>query len=211
MPDRSVIPFDRNGVRGYLQQPEVASGRGLVLTHGARGNCGAPLLVAVADAFCGVGMTVLRCDLPFRQRRPSGPPSPGSAAADRVGLRNAVSALREFLDGPIYLGGHSYGGRQASMLAADEPDITTALLLLSYPLHPPAKPEQLRIQHFPRLKVPSVFVHGTKDGFGAIPELQTAIAEIAAPCRLIPIENAGHDLKRGRFDLTPIVDALEGR
>ncbi|HLG88792.1 MAG TPA: alpha/beta fold hydrolase [Alphaproteobacteria bacterium] len=206
----SVTPVEKGDVRGSLQRPDVEVGRGLVLTHGAGGDRNAPLLVAVADAFCEAGMTVLRCDLPFRQRRPSGPPSPSSAAADRTGLRNAVAALRETVSGQVYLGGHSYGGRQASMLAADEPDVVSGLLLLSYPLHPPARPEQLRTQHFPRLQAPSVFVHGSADPFGSIEELRSAIAAIPAPCRLIPIENARHDLKRGRFDLRSIIDALCG-
>ena len=207
----NVIQVEKGAVRGYLQRPEADGDSGLVLTHGAGGDCNAPLLVAVADAFCEAGITVLRCDLPFRQRRPSGPPSPGSAAADRAGLRDAVAALRDVVNGRIYLGGHSYGGRQASMLAADEPDIATGLLLLSYPLHPPAKPEQLRTQHFSRLKVPAVFVHGTADPFGSIEELRTAIAAIPAASRLIAIETARHDLKRGRFDLRSVVDALRGR
>jgi uncharacterized protein len=110
--------------------------------------------------------------------------------------------------GLVYLGGHSYGGRQASMLAADEPDMAAALLLLSYPLHPPEKPAQLRTQHFPRLRVPSLFVSGTKDDFGTIAEIEAAIAAIPAATRLIAIAGAGHDLKRGKFDLAPLIDAL---
>lgn len=203
-----VTPFATPDVRGYLHRPSQADGRGIVLTHGAGGDCNAPLLVALAGAFCEAGMTVLRCDLPFRQRRPKGPPSPSTAAADRAGLRGAVLALRDTVPGPVLLGGQSYGGRQASMLAADEPDIAAALLLLSYPLHPPGKPERLRTQHFPRLEVPALFVQGTADPFGSIIELESAIAAIPASHRLLPIENAGHDLKRGRFDVAPIIGAL---
>jgi len=203
-----VTPFEKQDVRGYLHRPDRDSDRGIVLTHGAGGNCDGPLLVALADAFCEAGMAVLRCDLPFRQRRPKGPPSPATAAADRAGLRSAILALSEIAPGPILLGGQSYGGRQASMLVADEPDLAAALLLLSYPLHPPGKPAQLRTQHFPRLSVPAIFVQGTADPFGSIAELESAIAAIPAPHRILPVENAGHDLKRGRFDLTTIVDAL---
>src|SRR5579862_3779457 len=115
----SITEFEQGGVRGYLHHPESRCGDGLVLTHGAGGDCKAPLLTAVADAFCAAGFTVLRCDLPFWQRRPSGPPSPVSAAADRAGLRSAVAVVREWAPRQLYLGGHSYGGRQASMLAAD--------------------------------------------------------------------------------------------
>jgi hypothetical protein len=203
-----VMPFEMQDVRGYLHRSDRDSDRGIVLTHGAGGNCDGPLLVALADAFCKAGMTALRCDLPFRQRRPKGPPSPATAAADRAGLRSAVLALSKIARGPILLGGQSYGGRQASMLVADEPDLSAALLLLSYPLHPPGKPAQLRTQHFPRLSMPAIFVQGTVDPFGSIAELKSAITAIPAPHRILPVENAGHDLKRGRFDLTTIVDAL---
>ncbi len=195
-------------VRGFLHEPTKATGAGLVLTHGAGSDCDAPLLVAVATGFCERGFTVLRCDLAFRRKRPKGPPSPATAAEDRAGLRDAVAALRERVSGKLYLGGHSYGGRQASMLAAQEPDIAKALLLLSYPLHPPNKPAQLRTQHFATLRVPVLFVSGTKDGFGTVGELEAAIAAIPAATRLIAIEGAGHDLKRGRFDLAPLCEAL---
>src|SRR5258708_28104409 len=94
------------------------------------------------------------------------------------------------------------------MLAADEPGIADALLLFSYPLHPPAKPEQLRTQHFPRLRTPAVFVHGTTDGFGSIDEMTAALALIPAPTELLPIAGAGHDLKRGKIDFQPIIAAV---
>src|SRR3954451_17678376 len=103
-----------------LHRPDVPSGTGMVLTHGAGANCRSALLVAVAGMLAERGVTVLRYDLPFRQKRPSGPPHPSGAAADRVGLREAVEAIRGVVGGPIYLGGHSYGGRQATMLAAEE-------------------------------------------------------------------------------------------
>jgi uncharacterized protein len=204
-----ITAIDTAAVRGFLHEPSMATA-GLVLTHGAGSDCTAPLLVAVAAHFCDRGFTVLRCDLAFRRKRPKGPPAPAGAAVDRAGLRVALTLLREHGPGPFYLGGHSYGGRQASMLAADDPDVAKALLLLSYPLHPPDKPLQLRTQHFPQLRVPVLFVSGTKDGFGAIAEIDAAIKAIPAATRVIAIEGAGHDLKRGRFDLAPLPDALTG-
>ena len=105
------------------------------------------------------------------------------------------------------LGGQSYGGRQATILAAEEPQLVDALLLFSYPLHPPGKPERLRSEHFPRLSVPCVFVHGSADPFGSFAELETAIALIPASARVLPVEAAGHDLRRGRFELAPVVAA----
>ena len=201
-------PFAAAGVRGYLHRAVGEVEVGLVLTHGAGGNCTMPLLVAAAHAFREAGYTVLRCDLPFRQRRPKGPPSPAGAAADRDGLRLAIAALRTLGPHRIVVGGQSYGGRQATMLAADEPDLAAALLLFSYPLHPPGKPERLRVEHFPRLRTPCVFVSGAADPFGAPAELRGAIAAIPALTEMITVDRAGHDLKRGRFDLTPVVAAV---
>src|SRR5579884_1488300 len=102
-------------VRGFLHQPADPGGDSLILTHGAGADCNAPLVASLAEAFCASGITVLRCDLPFRQSRPHGPPARGSAEHDQQGLRAAVAAMRKQTSGRIFLGGHSYGGRQASM------------------------------------------------------------------------------------------------
>lgn len=181
-------------VRGFLRWPEKANGDGLILTHGAGSNSNAPLLVALSEAFASAGYTVLRCDLPFRQERRTGPPFAGNAERDRAGLRNAVTILRKSVAGKVVLGGHSYGGRQATMLCAAEPELVSGLLLLAYPLHPPRKPEQLRIQHLPNLRVPSLFVHGTRDPFGSIDEIKKALQLIPAIHELLEVEGAGHDL-----------------
>src|SRR5690348_16328898 len=181
-------------VRGFLHAPEKTTGDGLVLTHGAGANCEAPLLVALAEAFCDAGMSALRCDLPFRQARPHGPPTRGSAERDQAGLRRAVEEMRKIVPGRVFLGGHSYGGRQASMLAAIEPGLVPALLLLSYPLHPPKKREEMRTAHFPSLQTPALFVSGTRDGFGTIDEIREALKLIHARTELLPVEGAGHEL-----------------
>jgi uncharacterized protein len=189
----------------FLHRPGQPNGAGLVLTHGAGGNCRAPLLVALANAFCAAGLYVQRYDLPFRQRRPSGSPSPSTAAADRAGLREAVEAMRARATGPVFLGGQSYGGRQATMLASEVPGVAAGLLLLSYPLHPPNRREQLRTAHFPALRTPAMFVHGTRDPFGSIEEMQAALTLIPARTSLVPIQGAGHDLRGGKFDLEQLV------
>jgi predicted alpha/beta-hydrolase family hydrolase len=189
--------FERDtepAVRGHLHTPSSATPAALVLTHGAGSNCGAPLLVALANAFAATGYLVLRCDLPFRQMRRTGPPRPGDAARDREGLAKAVDAVRELVPGKIFLGGHSYGGRQSSMLVAEHPDLVSGLLLLSYPLHPPRSPHQLRVQHLPKLCVPCLFVHGARDPFGTNEEIQAALKLIPAKAAILEVEGAGHDL-----------------
>ena len=186
--------FESELVRGFLYEPEHPNGDGLVITHGAGSNSDTTLLKALAEAFAAAGLITLRCDLPFRQQRPKGPPFPAQAARDREGLRRAVEALREIAGGRVFLGGHSYGGRQATMLAAEEPNAADALLLLSYPLHPPHKPQDLRTGHFGSIQMPALFIHGTRDTFGTIDEMRAALALIPARTELVPIEGAGHSL-----------------
>jgi predicted alpha/beta-hydrolase family hydrolase len=163
--------------------------------------------VALAEAFCATGWTVLRCDLPFRQARPHGPPARGAGERDQAGLRAAVAALRRETAGRIYLGGHSYGGRQASMLAASDPELANALLLLSYPLHPPQRPDVLRTAHFPDLHLPALFAHGTSDGFGTIAEMEEAIRLIPVRTGLLAIAGSGHELmtRKNRGELPGII------
>jgi len=181
-------------VRGWLHEPAAARGKGMVITHGAGSNCESPLLRAVAETFAAAGFFVLRCDLPYRQQRPTGPPFPGAAVRDREGLQRASEAMREITPEYVILGGHSYGGRQATLLAAESPGVADTLLLLSYPLHPPRKPEQLRTQHFPQLRTPALYIHGTRDPFGSIDEMTTALTAIPARHQLVTIEKAGHEL-----------------
>jgi predicted alpha/beta-hydrolase family hydrolase len=187
---------DKEGLRGVLHLPEAASGDGLALTHGAGSNANAPLLVSLARAFCVAGIVVLRYDLPFRVARASGPPFPAAAARDREGVRRAVEAVRRRAPGRVFAGGHSYGGRQTAMIAAECPDMADGLLLLSYPLHPPRKPEQLRTGFFGEWRTPGLFVHGTRDAFGTVEELRNAMKLITARVDLLAVEGAGHDLRQ---------------
>jgi predicted alpha/beta-hydrolase family hydrolase len=185
-------------VRGFLHRPQQSSKEGCVLTHGAGADCNSSLLVTLAAAFAEAGCCVLRCNLPFRQERPGGPPRPGDAAKDRQGLHAAIAALRREIPGRIFLGGISYGGRQATMLAAEHPGVADGLVLLSYPLHPPKAPGKKRTEHFPQLRVPALFVHGTRDEFGTRDEMEEAMKLIPAASKLIFFEGAGHGLAPGK-------------
>jgi predicted alpha/beta-hydrolase family hydrolase len=209
-------------VRGVLHPADGADG--LVLTHGAGGTKDGLLLVAVAEAFAARGVSVLRCDLPYRQARARGAPSPAGAARDRAGLRAALSLLRERVSGRLFLGGHSYGGRMASMLLAEDSTLAAVLLLQSYPLHPPGQPDRRRVEHLPRLRTPTAFVHGTADPFGTLDEIETARALVGARTTLLAV-GGGHDLGWGRrrgdaglpdriaqavLDVAVVEDAREG-
>lgn len=181
-------------VRGFLHRPDKPNQVGLVFTHGAGGNAKGAMLIALAEAFAGAGFTVLRCDLPFRQSRGFGPPRPGDAPRDQQGLQNAVAQMRKLVPGRVFLGGQSYGGRQATMLCAREPKLADGLLLTSYPLHPPGKPQQLRVQHFPEIRIPALFIEGTRDPFATIEEMEQARKLIPAKTMIVTIEGGGHDL-----------------
>jgi len=205
--DTSLNP----SVRGFLHRPEASSGNALILTHGAGGNAQMALLVALAEIFASTGFTVLRCDLPFRQVRRFGPPRPGDGARDREGLKSAITAMRKMASGRVFIGGQSYGGRQASMLLAED-KLADGLLLLSYPLHPPGKPNQLRTQHLAHLDIPTLFVEGTRDPFGSIEEIEAARRLIPAKNELLVVDGAGHDLgfkgKAKRVELQAKILAL---
>ena len=189
--------FDSPAIQGTLHRPEQPNGRGMVLTHGAGSNKDAPVLVKLARAFEGLGYTVLRYDLPFRRLRAHGSPHPSHAARDREGVRQAVAAMRATVAGSIAAGGHSYGGRQTAMSAAEEPGLAvSSLVLFSYPLHPPGQPEKLRTAYFPGLHTPALFVQGTKDPFGTPEELRAHLPLIPAATGVIEIPGAAHDLKR---------------
>jgi hypothetical protein len=188
--------FESHGVSGVLHRSEAACGEAIALAHGAGSNHAAPLLVKMAEAFAAAGYLALRYDLPFRRQRPKGPPFPAGAARDREGVAAAVAALRTLAPGRVFAGGHSYGGRQSAMAAAEYPSLADGLLLLSYPLHPPNRPEQKRTAFFPGLHTRALFVHGTADPFGSPEELREAIRLIPARSDLVLVEGAGHDLKR---------------
>jgi uncharacterized protein len=184
----------------------------MALFHGAGSNCEAGLMAAVAEAFSQSGVLVLRGDLPFRQERAQGPPR-GKSEHDREGIRRAAEELKSLApEAPLFLAGHSYGGRQCSILAAEDPFTletavsrfnVAALLLLSYPLHPPGKASSLRTDHFPALRTPALFVHGTRDPFGTIEEMHAALQSIPARTELVAIDGAGHGVPESVATLLP--------
>nr|BBX79069.1 hypothetical protein MFLOJ_28560 [Mycobacterium florentinum] len=179
-----------------------------MLTHGAGGNRESGLLQRICDEWARRGWLAIRYNLPYRRRRPKGPPS-GSAATDRAGIDEAIVLCRSLADGPLIAGGHSYGGRQTSMVVAEsDPPQVDVLTLFSYPVHPPGKPERPRTEHLPAIRVPTVFTHGTSDPFGTPAEVRDAAALIAAPTEVVEITGARHDLGSKTLDVPALaVDA----
>ncbi len=191
-------PLARDQVVGVLHRPAGTPIASAVLTHGAGGNRDGLLLRQLGALLSDHGVLVARIDLPYRQRRPKGPPSPSGSARDREGIVEACALLREIGAGPLIVGGHSYGGRQASMVVADDPGVADGLLLTSYPLHPPGKPDRLRTEHLRAIAVPVVIVHGPSDPFATSDELADAVALIGAPTTVVEITGSGHDLRPDR-------------
>jgi len=194
-------------IAGIAHEPAGKPKGAVVLTHGAGGSRESPLLQKICDQWAARGWLAVRYNLPYRRRRPKGPPS-GSAAFDQAGIVEAVEFAHTLTKGPVVAGGHSYGGRMTSMVVADGAAKVDALTLFSYPLHPPGKPERARTEHLPRIAVPTVFTHGTADPFGSIDELGAAITLIPAATEIVEITGARHDLGSKSLDVPALaVDA----
>ncbi|MDT5258416.1 MAG: uncharacterized protein QOD10_3496 [Mycobacterium sp.] len=194
-------------ITGVAHRPEGPASGVVVLTHGAGGSRESPLLQQVCDEWARRGWLAVRYNLPYRRRRPTGPPS-GSAATDRAGIVEAITVCRDLADGLLIAGGHSYGGRQTSMVVAAGEAVVDVLTLFSYPVHPPGKPERPRTEHLPGIAVPTVFTHGTSDPFGTPGEVRDAAAMIAAPTDVVEIAGARHDLRSRTLDVPALaVDA----
>ncbi|SNS24146.1 alpha/beta hydrolase family protein [Rhodococcoides kyotonense] len=193
-----VVELADDDVHGFLHTPTGSPVGALALTHGAGGNCTSTLLVDVAHGWSTAGFVVLRFDMAFRRAKPKGPPHPSKSADDRASIVAATERI-PYVDGPLIVAGHSYGGRQVSMIAAERPWPVQGLMLLSYPLHPPGKPEKARTAHLPDVSTPTLFVSGTKDPFGTPEELRNAIASIPARTEFLEVTGAGHDLSPAKY------------
>jgi predicted alpha/beta-hydrolase family hydrolase len=194
-------------IAGIAHEPDGTPSGVVVLTHGAGGSRDSALMQQLCDEWARRGWLAVRYNLPYRRRRPKGPPS-GSAATDRAGILEAIAVCRDLADGPLIAGGHSYGGRQTSMVVAEDARPVDVLTLFSYPVHPPGKPERARTEHLPDIVVPTVFTHGTSDPFGTLDEVRAAAALISAPTDIVEITGARHDLGSKTLDVPVLaVDA----
>ncbi|MGI8752524.1 MAG: alpha/beta hydrolase family protein [Acidimicrobiales bacterium] len=166
----------------------------LLLAPGAGADRNQVALVALDEVATGAGAQVTRMDFPYRKAGRRGPDRPP------VLLRAVLDEVSSLAGpGPLVLGGRSMGGRICSLavaegLGADAPAVA-GLLLVSYPLHPPGRPEKLRIEHFPALEVPCLFVSGTRDAFAAPAELEEHTATIPGPVTLHWVDGKDHGLR----------------
>jgi predicted alpha/beta-hydrolase family hydrolase len=190
------------------QGPKRGADRAVLLAHGAGADMHAAALTSVADALADAKIPSLRFNFPYkeaRRRSPDRPPVLLAAvreAADALGRQARVPRER------VVLGGRSMGGRIGSMVAAD--DGALGLVLLGYPLHPPGKPDQLRVEHFSKLRMPVLFASGTRDAFGTPAELKRHAKKIKGPVTFHWIDTGDHGFKPLKASgLTP-ASALAG-
>jgi predicted alpha/beta-hydrolase family hydrolase len=180
----------------------VVKAGGLFLTPGAGSNRDNPSLVLLERELAP--LPVERHDFPRRRAGKAGVARAPGAIADVVEASAAFAARVGVDPASLVHGGRSFGGRMCSMAVADGLP-AAGLVLISYPLHPPGKPENLRTEHLPRLEVPVLFVSGTRDPFGTPAELEHHAAVIPGPVTHVWLEGKGHDLKGAD---AAIVDAV---
>jgi len=178
---------------------------GLVLTPGAGAGREQPGLVAIDAAVSARAITTERVEFPAQAagKRRTDPPAVCVAT-----VREAAEALGRRLSVPlgrIALGGRSFGGRMCS-LAVAEGLPAAALVLVSYPLHPPGRRERLRSEHFGAIEVPCLFVSGRRDAFAAPEELVAETEAVAGPVTLKFVDG-DHSLRRSEVEVAEIVAA----
>lgn len=180
-----------------FQGPNRGSDRAVLLAHGAGADMNAATLTTFADALAAAAVPVLRFNFPYRTAGKRAPDRPAVlAAATREAARELARRTKLPAD-RLVLGGRSMGGRYASLAVGDADDALPALglVLLGYPLHPAGHPEKLRVDHFPRLRVPVLFVSGTRDSLADAAALRTHAKNIPGPVSFHWIESADHGFK----------------
>ena len=180
----------------------------VLLYPGAGTGCDHPSLVAT-ERRLGATALVERRDFPYRR---AGRKAPDRAPKLMAAIRDDLAGFSR-RRGPVVMGGRSMGGRMTTMVAADVDDAgpvarLAGLVLICYPLHPPGKPDNLRVEHLPDIDVPCLFISGTRDPFGAPDELERWTATIPAPVEHHWIEGGRHDLKGADDDIAERIAAF---
>ena len=201
-------PLEQPGQTGRAGRPEPPPQQpaGIVLTPGAGSGSDHPNLLAVEFALAKHGVASLRIDFPYRLAGRRAPDRP-AVLVDTV--RNALRAFADELGvAPerLAVGGRSMGGRICSMAVADGMP-AAALVLISYPLHPPGRPDRLRTEHFPSIGVPCLFVSGDRDAFGSKIEFEAEVAAIAGPVTHAWIAGGDHSLKQRDREVAETVES----
>jgi predicted alpha/beta-hydrolase family hydrolase len=195
--------------------PKRGVDRAVLLAHGAGSDLQAAALVSVASALSDMKIPSLRFNYPYRDAGRKAPDRPAVLEAATREAAGELARLTKLSPDRLVLGGRSMGGRFCSMVvgAAEEPVPALGLLLLGYPLHAPGKPEKQRVEHFPRIRVPCLFLSGTRDSLAARPDLTKAVKRIKGPVTLHWLESADHGYRplksSGRTSADVVGDVAE--
>lgn len=182
-----------DAVTGVVHRPARTRRPAFLLVHGAGGDLDGPGLVALCDAIAGRGHLVVRANLPFREAGRASPPRVDRAVSGYVALAASVRELAPRT--PWVFGGKSYGGRVASLAVAHADLRAAGLLFYGYPLHPPGKPDKLRVDHWPDIKVPCLFVQGDRDQFSDEELLEQNLRRLPRRARVHVVRGGDHSLK----------------
>jgi predicted alpha/beta-hydrolase family hydrolase len=185
------------------QQRGAPRFEGLVLTPGAGARRDSPGLVVIDEHLSAHGIGVERVEFPGQAAGSRRPDPPEVCAATIAAAATELARRLSVPLGRVAIGGRSFGGRMCSMAAADGLGVA-ALVLVSYPLHPPGRPERLRTSHFPKVTVPCLFVSGRRDPFGTPEELERETAAIPGGVTL-EIVNGDHSLRTQATEVAQVV------
>lgn len=168
----------------------------LVLGHGAAAGQKHPWMRRVVDGLGRRGIQVVTFDFPYMA---TGRKVPDAPAVLEAAFRDAWSQACGNAEGPWFAGGKSMGGRIASQVAAQDglSPAPSGLVYFGYPLHPPGKPAQRRDAHLPQIRVPMLFLHGTRDPFGS-PDEMRSLAKSLPGASLELIDGGDHSLARSK-------------
>ena len=184
--------FLADEVSAVVHRPTRASRPAFLLTHGAGGSFETPELVALSAAIADQGHLVVRTNLPYREASTKGVPRASRAAEAFKVIYAEVQKLAPRT--PWIVGGKSFGGRIASMAVADGLD-AAGVLFYGYPLHPPGKPDQLRVSHWPKVSVPCLFLQGTRDSFSEPELLDENLRRFPRRAKVHFVEGGDHSLR----------------
>jgi predicted alpha/beta-hydrolase family hydrolase len=200
-PHELSVPLDAGAATTALVYAGEHPAAALILAHGAGAGQRHPFMVEFAYGIAALGIDVVTFNFAYTE---AGRRVPDRAPALEACYRRVIEAVRDRVGTArqqLFIGGKSMGGRIATQVAAADPELPVAgLVLLGYPLHPPGRPEQRRDAHLPAVGRPMLFVQGGRDAFGTPAELAPVVKSLTPPSSLHIVEGGDHSFKMSRKD-----------
>jgi len=175
--------------------PSDRATAGLILAHGAGGGQTGSFMVRAGRELSSRGTVVATFDFPYITAGRSAPDKPAVLEAHWRAIVAEVRGRAEFQRLPLFIGGKSMGGRIASQVAAAGLDDVAGLVYFGYPLHPPGRPEQRRDAHLPAIRIPMLFIQGTRDQFGTSDDIRALLPRLDRRAELVEIADGDHSFK----------------